>query len=92
MMNKESLIFLVASLAVTVAVSAVGFSLAARPRAAVEAEKQPAAAENLPDVDIGGGFGKVSVIELVGFYIENPPAPKGSGGDAAPAVKRFGGC
>jgi hypothetical protein len=95
MMNKESLIFLAASLAVTVAVSAVGFSLAARPRAAVEAEKQPAAAETLPDVDIGGGFGKVSVIELVGFYIENPPAPKGSGGsggDASASVKRFGGC
>ncbi|MBX3676988.1 MAG: hypothetical protein KF853_08190 [Rhodocyclaceae bacterium] len=92
MMNKESLIFLAASLAVTVAVSAVGFSLAALPRPAVEAAKKPAAAENLPDIDIGGGFGKVSVIELVGFYIENPPAPKGAGGDAAPAVKRFGGC
>lgn len=92
MMNKESLIFLAASLAVTVAVSAVGFSLAARPRPAVEAAKLPAPAETLPDIDIGGGFGKVSVIELVGFYIENPPAPKGGGGDAAPAVKRFGGC
>lgn len=92
MMNKESLIFLAASLAVTVAVSAVGFSLAARPRPAVEAAQKPAAPESLPDIDIGGGFGKVSVIELVGFYIENPPAPKGAGGDAAPAVKRFGGC
>ncbi|MBX3648678.1 MAG: hypothetical protein KF766_13505 [Rhodocyclaceae bacterium] len=92
MMNKESLIFLAASLALTVAVSAVGFSLAALPRPTVEAVKTPAAPESLPDIDIGGGFGKVSVIELVGFYIENPPAPKGAGGDAAPAVKRFGGC
>lgn len=93
MMNRESLIFCGAALAVTVAVSAAGFSLAARPRQAVEAETKPAPAQSLPDIDLGGGFGKVSVIELLGYYIENPPAPKGgSGGDAAPAVKRFGGC
>ncbi len=91
MINKESLIFCSAALALSLAVSAVGFFVAARPRAAVEAAQQPAAAETLPDVDIGGGFGKVSVIELIGFYMENPPAPKG-GGDASSSVKRFGGC
>lgn len=92
MMNRESLIFCGASLAVALAVCAAGFALAALPRATIEAAKQPAPAETLPDIDIGGGFGKVSVIELIGFYIENPPAPKGSGGDASAAVKRFGGC
>lgn len=92
MMNRESLIFCSAAIAVTVAVSAVGFSLAALPRQAVEASRQPAPAESLPDIDLGGGFGKVSVIDLVGYYIENPPAPAGASGDAAPAVKRFGGC
>ena len=78
MMNRESLVFCAAALAVALAVCA--------------ASLKPAPAETLPDLDIGGGFGKVSVIELVGFYIENPPAPKGAGGDASPAVKRFGGC
>lgn len=92
MMNRESLAFCGVSLAVALAVCAAGFTLAALPREAVEAAKKPAPAETLPDVDIGGGFGKVSVIELVGFYIENPPAPKGGGGDASSAVKRFGGC
>ncbi|MBL8501952.1 MAG: hypothetical protein JNL78_00825 [Rhodocyclaceae bacterium] len=92
MMNRESLIFCGVSLAVTLAVSAIGFRLAALPGEAAAAMKQPAPAETLPDVDLGGGFGKVSVIELVGFYMENPPAPKGAGGDASPAVKRFGGC
>ena len=92
MMNRESLIFCGASLVLTLVVSAVGFHFAALPGETVAAMKQPAPAETLPDVDIGGGFGKVSVIELVGFYMENPPAPKGGGGDAAPAVKRFGGC
>lgn len=92
MMNRESLIFCGVSLVVTLAVSAIGFRLAALPGEAVVAVKKPAPAETLPDVDLGGGFGKVSVIELVGYYMENPPAPKGSGGDASPAVKRFGGC
>lgn len=92
MMSRESLIFCGAALVVTVVVSAVGFSLAALPRSAVEAAKKPTAAENLPDIDLGGGFGKVSVLELVGYYIENPPASKGAGADAGPGVKRFGGC
>lgn len=94
MINRESLIFCASALAVTVAVCAVGYSLAALPRATIEAAARPAPAETLPDVDLGGGFGKVSVIDLIGFYIENPPAPAGAGaaGAAAPATKRFGGC
>jgi hypothetical protein len=49
--------------------------------------------ETLPDVDLGGGFGRVSVIDLIGYYIENPPATaNAAGGDAAPAARRFGGC
>lgn len=92
MMNRESLIFCGASLVLTLVVSAVGFHFAALPGETVAAMKQPAPAETLPDVDLGGGFGKVSVIDLVGFYVENPPAAAGSGGDAAPAAKRFGGC
>lgn len=92
MMNRESLIFCGVSLLLTLVVSAVGFHFAALPPETVAVAKQPAPPETLPDVDIGGGFGKVSVIELVGFYMENPPAPKGGSGDASPAVKRFGGC
>ncbi len=91
-MNRESLVFCASALAVTAVVCAVGYSLAALPRDAIEAAKKPAQAETLPDLDLGGGFGKVSVIELVGFYVENPPAPPGTGGAAAPATKRFGGC
>lgn len=92
-MNRESLIFCVAALVVALAVCAVGFRLAALPRDVVDAAKRPAAAETLPDIDLGGGFGRVSVIDLIGYYIENPPAtPSAAGGDAAPAAKRFGGC
>jgi len=91
--NRESLIFCVAALVVALAVCAVGFRLAALPRDVVDAAKRPAAPETLPDVDLGGGFGRVSVIDLIGYYIENPPAKaNAAGGDAVPAARRFGGC
>ena len=92
-MNRESIVFCTFALVAAVAVCAVGFRLAALPRDAVDAAKRPAPAEALPDVDLGGGFGRVSVIDLIGYYIENPPATaNAAGGDAAPAARRFGGC
>lgn len=91
-MNRESWIFCLAVLAAALVLSTVGFSLAAMPRQAVEANRKPAPAETLPDVDLGPGFGKVAVLELMGYYLENPPAPAGGAAGASPAVKRFGGC
>ncbi len=90
-MNRESWIFCGVALALSLAVSALGFSLAALPQQAVEAARKPAPPESLPDIDLGAGFGKVAVLELMGYYIENPPAPAGGAG-GVPAVKRFGGC
>ncbi|MDP2811125.1 MAG: hypothetical protein Q8O34_13340 [Rhodocyclaceae bacterium] len=91
MLNRTGVIFCSASLVVSAVVCAAGFSLAALPRATVEAAKKPAAPETLPELDLPG-FGKVSVIDLVGYYIDNPPAPVGVGGAAPAAAKRFGGC
>lgn len=90
MLNRTGVIFCSVSLAITGVVCAAGFSLAALPRATVEAAKTPAPPESLPELDLPG-LGKVSVIDLIGYYIDNPPAPVGAG-DAAPATKRFGGC
>lgn len=90
-MNRESLLFCALALAATAAVCVVGFRLAALPPEAVAAAKRPAPPEQLPDVDLGAGFGKVSVIELVAHYIENPPAPA-QGAPSTPSVRRFGGC
>jgi len=91
MLNRTGVIFCSVSLVLAVAVCAVGFSLAALPRAAIEAAKRPAPPETLPDLDLPG-FGKVTVIDLMGYYIDNPPAPVGAGGAAPAATKRFGGC
>lgn len=91
MLNRTGVIFCSVSLVVTVMVCAAGFSLAALPRATVEAAKKPAPPETMAELDLPG-FGKVSVIDLMGYYIDNPPAPAGVGGPAPAATKRFGGC
>jgi hypothetical protein len=91
MLNRTGVIFCSVSLVLTVAVCAVGFSLAALPRATIEAAKKPAPPETLPELDLPG-LGKVSVIDLMGYYIDNPPAPVGAGGAVPAATKRFGGC
>jgi len=92
-MNRESLVFCTVALAVALGVCALGFRWAALPAATIEAGRHPAPAETLPDVDLGGGFGKVPVIDLVGYYLENPPAPaNAASGAVVPAARRFGGC
>ena len=90
MLNRTGVIFCSVSLVLAGAVCAAGFSLAALPRATIEASKKPALPESLPELDLPG-FGKVTVIDLMGYYIDNPPAPVGAGG-GPPAAKRFGGC
>lgn len=90
-MNRQSVIFCALAIAASLLVSAVGFRLAALPPEVVEAARRAAPAETLPDVDLGEGFGRVSVIDLVAYYVENPPAPRAPDAAAAPA-RRFGGC
>ncbi|GAB4165407.1 MAG: hypothetical protein OHK0026_03460 [Rhodocyclaceae bacterium] len=90
-MNRESLIFCGAALAASLFVAALAFPYAALPKETLASCEIPVPPEKLPDIEVGGGFGKVSVIDLVSYYIENPPAPAAAGA-AVPAVRRFGGC
>lgn len=91
MMNRMSIIFCAVSLIITAMVLGAGFNLAAMPRQAIESAKTPAVPESLPDIDLPG-FGKVSVMDMMLYYIENPPAASTDSGDAVPSAKRFGGC
>lgn len=93
MLNRTGVIFCGASLLATAAVIAVLFQYTALSRADLDAARQPAAAENCPDIDLPG-IGPVSLVDLMGYYIDNPPAPAGTAGETAtPAVAhRFGGC
>lgn len=90
-MNRMSVIFCSVSLVIAVIVLSVGFNFAAMPRQAIESAKTPAAPESVPDIDLPG-FGKVSVMDMMLYYIESPPAPSTDSGDSVPSAKRFGGC
>lgn len=90
-MDRCNLIFCVAAVLVSAAASAVGYSLAALPREVVAAARAPTPAERLGKIDLGPGFGAISVLDLVGYYLENPPAESASGG-APEKARRFGGC
>lgn len=88
-MNRSSLIFCFAAVLGSIAVSAAAFPLAALSPAELAASKTPLEADEMGAVDLGD-FGTVSVLDLVGYYMENPPAAE------APGTKkkkvRFQGC
>lgn len=90
-MDRRSVIFCVFAVLGSVLVSAVGYSLAALPREVIDAARIPTPAERLGRIDLGPGFGSVSVLDLVGYYLENPPASAGASG-APEKARRFGGC
>ena len=90
MLDRTGVIFCSAGVVLAALACTVGFTLAALPAERLQAARTPAGPETLPDVEIPG-FGKVSVLDLMGYYIDNPPAPAGVSG-SAPAPQRFGGC
>jgi hypothetical protein len=89
--DRRSLVFCVVVVLGSVAASAVGYSLAALPREVVVAARTPMPAERMGKIDLGPGFGTVSVLDLVGYYLENPPAAPAAGG-APEKARRFSGC
>ncbi len=84
-----ALLFCAATLFATLGLSALLYPHSALSTQASLAANTPSPMENFADLDLGEDFGVVSVIDLLGFYIENPPAP-----DAVQAEpkKQFGGC
>lgn len=90
-MDRASLSFCAASLAAALAVSWLAFPLAALDPETVARADTPQPAEMLDPVDVGEGFGELPVIELMGYYVENPPVVASGGAAPAPEI-RFGGC
>jgi len=89
-MERTSLYYCIGSLAVSLLIAVVAFPFAAMDLNTVNAANAPRPAYVMGSVDVGEGFGKVSVEELMTYYIENPPAVK-TGATAAPEI-HFGGC
>lgn len=90
MLNRTGVIFCSVSLVAAAVVCIGGYQWAAMPKSTLAAAKVPVPPETLPELDLGG-FGKVTVLDLMGYYIDNPPAQVTAGG-AVVAPKRFGGC
>lgn len=89
-MRPSTLSFCIASLAGVVIVCALLLPHASMSRAEAEAARTPVPMEEFDLVDLGSDYGELPVIELIGYYLENPPPAATAG--AAPKKKHFGGC
>jgi hypothetical protein len=90
-MDRASLIFCIGALALSLAVAVIAYPLAAMPADQLARAAKPQPAEALGSVDVGEGFGKVSVSQLMDYYISNPPVQTVSAPATAPKI-HFGGC
>jgi len=89
-MNSRIVIFNVLSLVITLGLCVLLFQMTAMSDEAVQAAKVPLSAEEFEDVDLGEDYGPMSVIELMGYYMENPPQPPEAG--QVEQKQHFGGC
>lgn len=92
MNTRQMLMFCAGSLALSLGAAAVLFPFASVSRETLQASRSAQPVETLGEVDLGPDFGTVPVTELVGYYIENPPAAPEPGVAAAPKRQQFGGC
>ena len=90
MTRLHIVLFCILSLAATVAVYAALFPYTSLSPTEVEAAHEPLPMEEFDLVDLGNDYGQLTVFELVGYYLENPPPA--ATGEAAPRRKHFGGC
>ena len=90
MTRLQMLLFCIVSLAGTVAVYAALFPHTSMSPAEVEAARNPMPMEEFDLVDLGSDYGQLTVFELVGYYLENPP--EATAVETAPRKKHFGGC
>ena len=79
--------FLAGSIVVTIGLAAIGFSWAAMPAGATG----PKPAEQMGSVEVGDGFGEVMVVELMDYWLTNPPVVSQAATAPVPE-RRFGGC
>lgn len=88
-MERSAKIFCAASLAGCLLIAAIAFPFAAKTTAEITKASTPLSPEQFDDIDLGE-FGQVSVLDLMQYYIDNPPPAPEPG--AAPRKVRFQGC
>lgn len=82
-------LFCLASLIGVCLVAFVMFPHAAKSKSDIEFAATPQSAELFDDIDLGE-FGEVPVLDLMQYYIENPPLDEPTGGTEKKT--RFQGC
>lgn len=90
-MNKTNLLFCTGLVLASLGIFWFAFPFAAMAPKKVAFANTPQPAENLGTVNVGEGFGSVSVSDLMDYYIKNPPAPPKPGVLMAPKI-HIGGC
>lgn len=73
-----------------VVLSTALFPYSAMTREQVMSAQQPLPMEDFDLVNLGEDYGQLSVFDLIGYYIDNPPKPVAL--NNAPRKKHFGGC
>ncbi|MBC8258255.1 MAG: hypothetical protein H8E38_04510 [SAR324 cluster bacterium] len=71
-MDRASYLFCVGSVLVCLGIALLAFPAASVSRATLETAQTPKDAEEMQPLDLGA-FGVVSVLELLDYYLENPP-------------------
>ena len=72
-MDRSSIIFCIGSVLFCLGVAIFTFPAASVSRETLAAADTPMDAEKMKDIDLGD-FGKISVLEMLDYYLENPPA------------------
>lgn len=88
-MKLSHAIFCIGSLTCMWMIAKLAFPYAAKPASEIEFSSTPQSAELFDDIDLGE-FGIVPVLDLVDYYIENPPASESSANTETKT--RFQGC
>ena len=90
MTRLQMVCFCALALAGTVAVYAALFPHATLTQAEVDAASNPLPMEEFDLIDVGSDYGELTVFDLVGYWLENPPEVEVVA--TAPRKKHFGGC
>ena len=90
MTHLKIISFCALCLLATISLFAALFPYSAMTREQVISAQQPLPMEDFAPVDLGEDYGQLSVFDLIGYYIDNPPKPETV--DNEPGKKYFGGC
>ena len=88
-MDKSSIIFCVGSILVCLGITIFALPLASMSEEKLKNADIPMDAEKIKDISLGE-FGRVSILEMLDYYLENPP--KNTALETAKKEIHFQGC